>query len=205
MNLFDIPNNNSCVVYHNFFTSEENAALYDAVVNGTLETIDSSIFGEEGYGKINHDARKSKLIQNQETQPFRKLIKKRITELLPDITKHLKMEYFEPEKFEIQITAHNHGDFFKPHMDNGTHGFKRQISFVYYFHSIPRMFSGGQLLFLRNQPKPLIIEPDNNTIVFFNSSLLHAVHPVTCPDQKFEHSRFTLNGWVHKQKEITEE
>jgi len=115
---------------------------------------------------------------------------------VPEVLNKLGLPGLNKFNFHIDLTAHNHGDFYKPHADDGKEHNKRVISFVYYFCSNPKVFTGGQLLFLDNKPRPLIIEPENNAMIFFNSSLLHAVHPVSCPDQKFEHSRFTLNGWI---------
>ena len=43
-----------------------------------------------------------------------------------------------------------------------------------------------------------IVEPRNNSIVFFNSRCKHEVMPIECASQKFEDSRFTLNGWLRR-------
>ena len=43
-----------------------------------------------------------------------------------------------------------------------------------------------------------LIEPRNNSIIFFLSRYMHEVLPVSCPSQSFADSRFTVNGWVRR-------
>lgn len=162
----------------------------------------SKVYGDDGVIKVNANWRHSLLLDRAYLQEFRKLLTERVISLSTTVIQELNILPFERDGIEIQITSHNHGEFFKPHIDKGR-GItqNRMVTFVYYFHSLPKMFTGGQLLFLRNKPKPLIIEPDNNTIVFFDSSLLHAVHPISCPSKQFAHGRFTVNGWIRKKQE----
>ena len=43
-----------------------------------------------------------------------------------------------------------------------------------------------------------IVEPRNNSIVFFNAAIMHEVTKVQVPSQEFGDSRFTVNGWIHR-------
>ena len=111
-------------------------------------------------------------------------------------------------EFESQLTASNDGDYFRVHNDNSQANWpSREITYVYFFHREPRAFSGGELVLYNScedsgVPEPVAarkrITPEQNTIVFFNSSVLHEVTPVRCPSQRFADSRFTLNGWLHR-------
>jgi len=124
--------------------------------------------------------------------------------LVPDVMSVLEIEAPNELEFEIQLTAHNDGAFYKMHRDNNTPTTAaRQLTFVYYFNQTPKMFDGGQIrLFdtMRHDGAPagtfLDIEPENNSIIFFPSHIPHEVLEVLCPSKQFANSRFTLNGWV---------
>jgi SM-20-related protein len=123
---------------------------------------------------------------------------------LPEMCRQLGSGLFEPSKFELEIVAHGDGAFFTEHSDryarpqsNG-----RRISAVYYFHRLPKSFSGGVLriysLAGRNGSKSFVnIEPVNDTLVCFPSWYPHEVLPVSCPSGEFADSRFAINCWIH--------
>jgi Rps23 Pro-64 3,4-dihydroxylase Tpa1-like proline 4-hydroxylase len=111
-------------------------------------------------------------------------------------------------RIEIQVTASNDGDYFRLHQDTGPED-TREVSFVYFFHREPRRFSGGEL---RIYPTRVVdgrltpadhahtLSPRQDTIVFFPSKNEHEVLPVRVPSKAFADSRFTVNGWIHRQK-----
>jgi Rps23 Pro-64 3,4-dihydroxylase Tpa1-like proline 4-hydroxylase len=194
--------NNSCLIFRDFLDEHVNASLYKHAVSKKEIFNHTQLQGKNGTGVINENWRHSNSLISNDFTEFYKILANKLEPISADIASLLKVPPFEFGNIEMHLTSHNHGEFYKPHIDNGGGQTKqRVITFVYYFHSIPKRFTGGQLLFLHNKPKPLIIEPDNNSIVFFDSSLLHAVHPVLCPDRQFEHGRFTLNGWIRKKIE----
>ena len=115
---------------------------------------------------------------------------------------------FEHARFEIEMAAHGNGAFFTRHRDTfvreklDTH---RVVSMVYYFHSIPKAFSGGHLRFHSLTASgegghTLDIESVNVTAVFFLSWFPHEVVPIACPSQRFMNSRFAINCWIHANK-----
>src|SRR5262249_5631625 len=110
----------------------------------------------------------------------------------------LDIKEYPVDEVEVHLTAHNDGDYFKKHSDSGSRETNnRVITFVYYFNRVPRKFHHGELVFTgRNKT---VIEPRNNKIIFFDSSLEHEVKPIVCPSRKFADSRFTLNGWILKK------
>jgi Rps23 Pro-64 3,4-dihydroxylase Tpa1-like proline 4-hydroxylase len=109
-------------------------------------------------------------------------------------------------RLELQMTAHNDGDFFKLHNDNGSPDTAdRVVSYVYYCNRMPKGFSGGTLRLYDSRVENgywvgaqtfHTVEPINNSIVFFLSRLLHEVSPIRCESRQFADSRITLNGWV---------
>lgn len=140
------------------------------------------------------------------------LIAKRITPIVRLATKKLSCSSLNLDKIEAQVTAHNDGSYYKLHNDNGMPPLdKRELSYVYYFNREPKAFSGGELLlydekidkniegdrFLKADSFKLI-EPTNNSIIFFYSRYWHQVLPVNCQKHNFADSRFTINGWIWK-------
>lgn len=135
------------------------------------------------------------------------VISGRILSYLPRILPAVSLEPFPIARVEAQITASNHGDFFRPHEDNGDPPLRtRELTFVYFFHREPKAFLGGELRIY--DPRATnggsavracrVIVPQQNQIVFFPSHLLHEITPVNCASRAFADSRFTLNGWFHR-------
>lgn len=155
---------------------------------------------------IDEEYRRSRVLMH--LAEHEKQMLERIRPMLPKLFRKLKMPPFAPTRAEIQITASNHGDFFRDHSDNGHAEIaSRALTFVYFFHTEPRPFRGGELrlydslyngeYWVRNGHGQVIV-PEQNQMVFFPSELVHEITPVVCPSQQFEHSRFTVNGWLHR-------
>jgi Rps23 Pro-64 3,4-dihydroxylase Tpa1-like proline 4-hydroxylase len=132
----------------------------------------------------------------------------KVREVMPEVRQHLNLDYFEIENIEAQLTAHNHGNYYKIHNDNGSpNTSNRELTYVYYFYQEPKAFSGGELVvydskiennFYVAAETKQTIQPLNNSIVFFLSRYMHEVLPVTCPSERFADGRFTVNGWVRR-------
>ncbi|RCJ26133.1 proline hydroxylase [Nostoc minutum NIES-26] len=139
---------------------------------------------------------------------FSELIVKRIQTIIPDVISKLGLPSFAISQIESQLTAHNDGNYYKIHNDNGSpETATRELTYVYYFYREPKPFSGGELLiydskiennFYVNAESFKTVEPRNNSIVFFISRYMHEVKPVICPSKAFADSRFTINGWVRR-------
>nr|WP_256386659.1 2OG-Fe(II) oxygenase [Hydrocoleum sp. CS-953] len=109
----------------------------------------------------------------------------------------------------MQLTAHNDGCFYTIHSDANTEmTATREMTYVYYFYQEPKSFSGGELVIYETKVEGnnlskhndfKVIEPRNNSIIFFPSRYLHEVLPVSCPTKAFENSRFTFNGWIRRE------
>lgn len=143
-----------------------------------------------------------------ELEKHREVMVSRIQACLPQVLQKLGMEPFAVSDYEAQITASNHGDFFRPHTDNGhTQTAPRELTFVYFFHREPKAFRGGELRVYESRWEDgrynatanyRSIVPEQNQIVFFPSSLVHEITPVECSTATFADSRFTVNGWLHR-------
>ena len=134
---------------------------------------------------------------------FADRIKQHLQEVLPRIGK----KPFPLGRIEMQITASSDGDYFRLHKDtDGTD--TREVSFAYFFYREPRHYSGGELRIYptriidgRLQPADhaATLSPRQDAIVFFPALNDHEALPVRVPSRAFADSRFTVNGWIHRQ------
>lgn len=142
-------------------------------------------------GDLNH--RKSKVLHKFELQP---LIVKKVKQTLIEVLTYLNIPPFFVSAIECQLTASNHGDYFRLHNDNSNHAVQtRKLTYVYYFHQEPKGYTGGELS-LHTYNKVLKHVPVQNQIIFFPSELMHEVLPVNVESKSFVDSRFTINGWI---------
>lgn len=75
--------------------------------------------------------------------PLPPLFREKLLALLPGMMAARVVAPFKLGLVEGQITAHNDGDYFKSHNDNGSPDTAtRMISYIYYFFGKPQRFSG---------------------------------------------------------------
>lgn len=125
---------------------------------------------------------------------------------LQEVFSRLRISPF-PMDFDLQMTTHLDGQFYQIHKDADKKN-RREISFVYYFHSTPKRFTGGDLLLydmdLENDGyAPSLytrVHPIDNSIIFFPSQYFHEVTPVNCQTNNFEDGRFTFAGWLKPKR-----
>ncbi len=141
--------------------------------------------------------RKSMVLNTKYFPEYKKYFKELFFTNLPFFCTSLGINEFEMGNIQIQITAHNDGDYYLWHKDKSGENVKnRMITFVYYFNAEPKAFTGGELVIYPPDSLPIILQPEINTMVLFDPVLLHEVKPVSCPGKIFENSRFTLTGWI---------
>jgi Rps23 Pro-64 3,4-dihydroxylase Tpa1-like proline 4-hydroxylase len=79
------------------------------------------------------------------------------------------------------------------------------LSAVYYFHRMPKAFSGGCLRLHRIGARPgdigMDVTPIDNSLVVFPSWAPHEVLPVRCLSGAFGDSRFAVNCWVYRARQ----
>jgi len=120
----------------------------------------------------------------------------------------LRLPPLQTAEIEAQITASNDGAFYGVHTDaDYAQLHRRYLTYVYYFNSQPKAFTGGELYLyddiLRNNKLAMgetyqAVQPTHNTMVLFWARIMHEVRPVSAPSKRFRDSRFTVNGWVNK-------
>lgn len=184
----------------NFLTPEEQDQLLNYVLR------EESAFTSTSTSTNDNDYRRSMVLYS--FSKFSDLIINRIKAILPDVFRKLGLPPFSISQIESQLTAHNDGNYYKVHNDNGSPDTaSRELTYVYYFYRQPKPFSGGELLIYDSKIKNnyyvkaetfKTVEPRNNSIVFFLSRYMHEVLPISCPSKAFADSRFTINGWVRR-------
>ncbi|HEY9801211.1 MAG TPA: 2OG-Fe(II) oxygenase [Leptolyngbyaceae cyanobacterium] len=184
----------------NFLSSEEHERLIKYVIaNKSAFTPTNTSTNDKNY-------RHSMVLYS--FPEFSELIVNKIQKMIPDIISKLDIPSFNISQIENQLTAHNDGNFYKIHNDNGSkETATRELTYVYYFYREPKKFSGGELViydskvennFYVSAESFKTVEPRNNSIVFFLSRYMHEVLRVNCPSKSFADSRFTVNGWVRR-------
>ena len=197
----DILPSEFCQINH-WLTATEHQQLLAYVSQQALAFVPTSTATNE------QDYRQSQVLY--EFPAFASLIRDRIHATLPTVYPTLSLANFPIADIEMQLTAHNDGNYYKIHNDNGsTDTATRELTYVYYFYQEPKAFTGGELIIYDSQISDgfyiqadsyQTIIPHNNSIVFFLSRYLHEISPIHCPSQAFIHSRFTINGWIRRQQ-----
>jgi len=196
----------NCVVLDEFLAPQEVADLTHYVLEHESDFGASEVLSPANESAIDYDCRRSRVLMD--LGKHHDILVNRMLSVLPAVREKLGMADFAITDIEAQITASNDGDFFRDHSDNGTEKIApRYLTYVYFFHREPRAFEGGELRIHDSRLEDgvsvragsyRVIEPQQNQIVFFPSSMLHEITPVDCPSRAFTDSRFTVNGWFHR-------
>jgi Rps23 Pro-64 3,4-dihydroxylase Tpa1-like proline 4-hydroxylase len=155
---------------------------------------------------VDLDHRRSRVLTD--LGEHQQIVVSRLQTCLPQVLEKIGISEFPIKRIEAQVTASNHGDFFRCHTDNGAGDIaSRDVTFVYFFHREPCAFHRGELRIYESRPQRdgvnstlsyQSIVPEQNQMVVFPSSLAHEITPVECPSGLFADSRFTVNGWLHR-------
>jgi Rps23 Pro-64 3,4-dihydroxylase Tpa1-like proline 4-hydroxylase len=118
----------------------------------------------------------------------------------------LRLAPFTLESLSLELAAHGDGDFYRRHIDtftgHETGAADRILTGVYYFHALPRVFTGGELRLFSLRPIEhggayLDIAPPCDSLLLFPAWVPHEVRPVSCPGGGFAQSRFAINCWYN--------
>lgn len=118
----------------------------------------------------------------------------------------LRIAPFVVESLSLELAVHGDGDFYRRHIDTFIGHEKaatdRILTGVYYFHALPRAFTGGALRLFSLRPVEeggtyLDITPPFDSLLLFPAWAPHEVLPVSCPEGGFAQSRFAINCWYN--------
>lgn len=186
----------------NFLSPEEQAETFKIAFHNHDKFFPSGVANKE------ENTRKSSVLLVQNFDEYYNKIRHKILQIRPQILAQLNLPTFLVSWVEMQMTAHNHGDYYYIHQDmDGEKIANRVLTYVYYFYEQPKAFYGGDLRIYPTYingdgytigEQFVTVEPRHNSIIFFDSRMKHEVLPVFCPSGRFEDSRFTINGWIHR-------
>ena len=190
------------MLFDEFLVAQEWRSLVDYVLAREADFGATEVIGGDGQARVAHDHRRSRVLY--ELGPFEQLFAERVIKFLPHVFYRLHHPWFRVRHLELQLTATGNGEFFRVHTDDGFGSVaQRTLTMVYFFHTEPLPFRGGELRLFATDPVShqavgpgWIVQPRQNQVVFFPSGLLHEILPVESAGY-FAHSRFTLNGWLH--------
>jgi SM-20-related protein len=135
------------------------------------------------------------------------VLEQRLVEAAPAFIDQLGLTRFTIARKVFEIVAHGDGAFYSEHADTFTGddipNAQRMLSCVYYFHRLPKRFSGGALRlygFDRGGGRPFVdVEPERDTLVVFPSFTRHEVRRVSCESNDLLDSRFAINCWLMRR------
>ena len=186
----------SFVRYHDVLGKQANEGIYRAALAMRETFARSRTFP----GRFNPDWRRSMVLYDHHLGGVVDGLHRAVHRRLEQVVELLGIPRFATDGLEVQLTSHNDGEYYRSHVDSGrSETAARVVTFVYYVHAEPKRYSGGELVLYPPQTSPQVIEPLNDSLVFFSSTVLHEVRTVTCPSHLFEDGRFSINGWVRRR------
>jgi uncharacterized protein len=189
----------SVCVIDEFMTYEEIAGIRDYAERHPGDFHPARVGGSAG-GRVDHSRRRALVMY---PVPLVRLIRERVTAILPRAEDALGLPAFLAERVDVQITAYTGGGFYNRHTDNSSAvAAGRKISYVLFVHRSPRAFTGGEFVLYPYGPADLrsgrqAVSPETGRIVLFPSSLLHEIMPVRACGDLIEEGQLTVNGWIH--------
>lgn len=182
-------------------------SVFDYALKHLAEMAEATVWQPDGYRAMAGVRRASVLY---EPAPILAWFEPLLRDSLPAVCRQLGLPTFAAGRIELQLTFHGDGGFYDRHRDTGwpeapaEETDTRRVSFVAYFSRRPRRFRGGELLLFDTDPATgqatfdgTLVEPEDNSVVFFHSAALHEVRPIRLDSPDPADGRITLNGWIH--------
>ncbi|MEX0759777.1 MAG: 2OG-Fe(II) oxygenase, partial [Tistlia sp.] len=181
--------------------------VFDYALAHAADMAEATVWQPDGY-KAMAEVRRAAVLY--EPAPILEWFEPLLRDCLPEVCPWLGLPAFEAGRLELQLTFHGDGGFYERHRDTGwpeapaEETDSRRVSFVAYFARQPRRFRGGELMLYDTNPVTgrstldgTLVEPEDNSVVFFHSATLHAVRPIRLAGSDPGDGRITLNGWIH--------
>jgi len=187
------------ICYKDFF-SEEFVSLLREQLFASSDQFKQVQFDKNGKPNLTYGARHCRV--NLEVRIPE--LKEKVMNLLPDLLTRLNIPKFTLGRFEMQASSYVDGGIFVRHRDAGNYpsvSSLRILSYVYYIHQEPRLFSGGELCLYHPDSGECVFKalPPSNSIIFFPSRLEHEVLPIKSEYGEMRLGRCTVNGWLSKR------
>lgn len=191
------------IIEDGFLSDQQTSALLSFALSQQQAFMRPDLVGAERATQQDHVAGTFHInsCETAEFDAFRDKMKRQFA----DFCAGTGVAIFDVAHFELAMAVHRDGGFFKRHIDTFSQQNRgqsdRMISAVYYFHRVPKRFSGGQLsLQSTGSEEEVLIEPVHNRLVVFPSFSPHEVFPIRIPGDRFEDARFSLVCWFHRAR-----
>jgi len=202
------------IIVRDVFTSKENKEILKEALSLEDKFLDS-VIGQDGKIDKNFRSNRTALYDNIYT-PSSKRQESTLLRKIEDVFRSKKIggilasseypltEFGRTNTHETQVSRYGDNEQYKWHIDDMGVGQTRKITFVYYFHTTPKKFSGGEFeisnmpiydgeLQCEGEVKRITVE--NNMMIIFSSNKAHRVVPTKSP-KTFKDGRFSVNCWV---------
>jgi len=184
------------IVIKDFLSEENNERIMNYVLNKEQEFKTANIL--YNGSKVQSEDRVA--LNLYDLGELRALFLKELEGRVDEVYRELGIKPVEVPEFDMQIAAMGNGGRFIKHIDTVIHKdweLQRVVTFVYYFNTVPKKFSGGELKvfpmgFKDGNTEPVNLVPENNMLVGFPSFIAHEVLPVQLEDNRFDNYRFNL-------------
>ncbi len=164
------------------------------------EFVDSRV-GAINSPIMDKDKRMSQLLGKGKCRVLHAMIQPLLQPVLDQAYRLFGITPPEHGKLTLQMTSHANAEFYRIHSDSGPQ-FARLLSYIYYFHTEPKYFTGGELQLYDScinedtySSKFTSIVPLHNSLIVFPSEYYHQVCTVHLTSQDRRNGRNTLNGW----------
>jgi len=174
-----------------FFSDELNLELYQNLVS----FFDNNKFHAASIGKDEHFSH-NLYIRNDDIywldHSNENLIESKFLDLMELFIEHLNRTcYLGITSSEFHYTRYAKGSFYRKHIDAFLNNDSRAYSIIIYLNPCWKIGDGGELK-IYNDSTYELIEPRNNTLVFFDSkTMLHEVLETHVP-------RLSITGWLKR-------
>ncbi|MGY6552160.1 MAG: 2OG-Fe(II) oxygenase [Erythrobacter sp.] len=190
------------VIVDDFLGAELAGTILDFALTHEAGFKPSAVISHKGEAMFKENHRKSLSFKGDITPitvPFGDAVERMCDRLRAEIVS----VRFSPDLFDLELVAHCDGHMFKRHIDTAIGGERvlspasRVLSLVYYMHTEPKPFSGGNLvLHSLIGDERRIIEPRHDRLVAFPSIAPHEVEPISVPSNAFADARFSIACWL---------
>lgn len=190
------------------FMGEEMVARLLALATEREADFAPTRVGKGQEGRVAPDVRTSRLLRD--FGDLKAELETRFAAVIDRALQELRMSPIDLARMELELVAHGDGAFYIEHIDTMTElpdeTSDRALTGVYYFHRLPKGFSGGELRLYaisgtEDDRRHIDMTPGCDTLLLFPSWAPHEVRPVSCPSGAFADSRFAINCWYrHRRK-----
>ena len=189
-----------------FLSQDEHAALLDYILSNPAKFRAATVrSGNDSI--VNAERRVASVCRD--LGPLSARLHQRFLDSLPALMAELGLRGAPPTTVELELAAHGDGAFYAVHRDipigdarkRRSDETDRVLSSVYYLHSEPKGYSGGELRLYQLDDSAAFVEiqPLQNSLVVFHSWVPHEVRPVSVPSGAFHNYRFAINCWFRRR------